>query len=112
MTKQKSIFSRPEVVGIVKRLVTEYQAKRDIPLFYKILAKFPERDFWLSYKPDFLPDSMVYYLSEHGTTTIKSAIDVFKLDIKPDQEYYLETQKTGSDSKTNSKPTTIANLLK
>jgi hypothetical protein len=112
MSKPKCPLSRPEVTGIAKRLVTDFAARRDIPLFYKVFGQFPDRPFWLVYNPDFKPDSMVYYLSDHGRAAIQTAVNVFHLDIQPDQTYHLETDKIGSDAQIKTRPVTVANLFK
>lgn len=110
--RPKCPLSRPEVLGITKRLIEDgsYQMRRDIPLFYRVFAQYPDAAFWRAYQPTFHPDSMVYYLSAHGQDTIKTAISLFHLDI-PTQEPYDLGAKTGDDRPVSRPKTTVASLF-
>lgn len=114
MSKPRHPLSRAEITQIVKRLVKpdEYQARRDIMLFYKVFALFPDAAFWRVYELPFQLNCVAWLLSEDGKAHTKTAISVFHLDIDPQPSYHMETTKVGEDAPVSRPKTTMASLLR
>ncbi len=112
--KPRALLSRGEVAGLCQRILKDksYQFKRDAFILYSLMKEYPDRDFWLNYTLSWQPDSMVYFLSEHGKAQLSRDWATFSLDMPAQPEYKLEDAKVGEDVVIDKRPKTVADLLK
>lgn len=112
--KPKPLLTRPEVVGLCKRFLKPdaYDAKMSPIVLYRLLKQYPSAPFWLARELDWQPDNMFYFLSAHGQAWLKDQWDLFHLDMPAQTAYTLESTKVGEDVVIESKPRTVAELLK
>lgn len=113
MAKPRHPLSRAEITTIVKRMVKpdEYQARRDIMLFYKVFAIFPDAAFWRAYEMPFQLNCVAWLLSEEGQDHIKTAISIYHLDIEPQPEYHMTEDKVGDDAPVRRAVRSVADLF-
>lgn len=114
MSKARHPLSRSEITTIVKRFVKpdEYQARRDIMLFYKVFAEFPDAAFWRVHDIGFQLNCVAWLLSEDGKAHIRSALAVYHLDIEPQPSYHMEETKVGADAPISRPARSVADLFK
>lgn len=114
MSKPRHPLSRAEVTQIVKRFVKpdEYQARRDIMLFYKVFAEFPDAAFWRVHDIGFQLNCIAWLLSEDGKAHIRSALAIYHLDIEPEPEYHMEETKVGADARIRRTVRSVSDLFK
>jgi hypothetical protein len=112
--QKKTPFTKGEISGLILRFLKEGQhpTRNDFTAFYAIWKLFPDEKFWRNYKLDFPLNSMFYFLSEEGKERLKTDIQVFNLDIQPEQSYNLEKEKVGEDVVVKRPNGTIADLLR
>ncbi len=112
--KPKHPLSRAEVTAIVQRLMKpdEYQARRDIMLFYKVFEQWPDAPFWKAYELGFELNCVAWLLGEDGRTHIAAALALYHLDMPAHPVYHMEETKVGDDTPIRRQPTTLASLLK
>lgn len=89
----------------------EYQARRDIMLFYKVFAEFPDAPFWRVYELGFELNCVAWLLGDDGRAHIKAAIALYHLDMPPHPVYDMLDTKTGDDMPTSRPVRTMSDLL-
>ncbi len=111
--KPKHPLSRVEVTAIVQRLMKpdEYQARRDIMLFYKVFNEFPDAPFWRVYDLGFQLNCVAWLLGEDGRAHVAAALALFHLDMPAHPVYHMEETKVGDDAPIRRPNRTLADLL-
>ncbi len=111
--KPRHPLSRSEVTTIVKRMVKPdaYQARRDIMLFYKVFAEFPDAAFWRVHELGFELNCIAWFLSDDGRAHIKQALSLYHLDMPPHPVYDMAEAKVGEDMPASRPKRTMADLL-
>lgn len=112
--KPRHPLSRVEVTAIVKRLMKaeSYRARRDILLFYKVFAEFPDAPFWRVYDLGFELNCVAWLLGEEGRAHIVSALALYHLDMPPHPVYDMQETKVGEDAAVSRPKRTMADLFK
>jgi hypothetical protein len=113
--KVKVDLTKDEKGAILRELVEPQTLKenyvRELVLLNKMLAKYPDNQFWREhFKPALKVESLVYWLHRQEVE------DLFKnatLDLtSPVKEIKLEDNKIGTDFVINKKPKNLLELLK
>ena len=112
--KPKPLLTRPEVIGLSKRFLKDgaYDGARDLMVMYRLLKAYPNRDFWLNRELPFKLNALFWFLGKDGKDWLQSEWDLFNLNLAPPLIPTLESTKVGEDVKIDTKPRTIAELLK
>ncbi len=119
VSKPKPLFSRNEVIGLCKRFLKEkeglvefYHPIQSPMAMYSLLKKYPNRDFWLALDLGFQLRSLFWFNSERGREELDRRWSVFNLDLGPQVDHTIGTEKIGEDVIVEKPKTSIADFLR
>lgn len=107
---------------IVHKWVDEVyiQWSRDMPLAYRLIRKFPEKEFWESLICKFKSNSVAILIGKKSLAMLELKYKLFKKNlniqkcivIAPNIEHVLQTNKVGEDKNFTSHPKTVMEFIK
>jgi hypothetical protein len=83
---------------------------REMTLLNRLLDRWPDLSFWHKVRFGDKYPSLAYLLTDLGVSKVIRKYNEFTFDIPAFKTYNLG-EKTGEDSKTNSKPKSLKNFL-
>lgn len=95
---------------IVDKLCENYRDE-ELPAARYILNKWPSKNFWKFFKPEFKVKSLWWFKSAKGRNLLDKHYKMFKVKTPETKEVRLKKKKIGETIKVDSSPKTLMDFL-
>jgi len=107
--KERNLFRKSLILKFVDPKTRNWP--RDMKIAAKLLAEFPDSEFWEGYNPTRQFPSLASFLTPFGHSLLVKQWRIYKLELKPQKTHNLAEEKLGEDKEIKAKPRSIFEFL-